>query len=123
MRESSLLVAGQEVLTADNVGLKLSVSRGVPLRTGRLRVRILHAAPISPMESKPQQTGTRLLTGHGEVATTSGSTHSIVKCGIQNAVCTAKHAKHAKQKILFTSFAPFAGKILAGWSSQQLVAF
>ena len=35
------------------------------------------ASPLSPTnfkESKPQQTGTRLLPGHGEVATTSGST-------------------------------------------------
>ncbi len=38
------------------------------------------ASPLSPTnfkESKPQQTGTRLLTGHGEVATTSGSTNSL----------------------------------------------
>ena len=32
------------------------------------------AASTNLMESKPQQTGTRLLTGYGEVATTSGST-------------------------------------------------
>ena len=35
------------------------------------------ASPLSPtilMELKPQQTGTRLLIGYGEVATTSGST-------------------------------------------------
>jgi hypothetical protein len=30
-----------------------------------------------PKESKPQQTGTRLLPGHGEVATTSGSTNFL----------------------------------------------
>jgi hypothetical protein len=41
----------------------------------------LHGAPL-PMfplflESKPQQTGTRLLPGHGEVATTSGSTSAF----------------------------------------------
>ena len=38
------------------------------------------ASPLSPTnfkESKPQQTGTRLLPGHGEVATTSGSTNSL----------------------------------------------
>jgi len=33
-----------------------------------------HASSANFTESKPQQTGTRLLTGHGEVATTSGST-------------------------------------------------
>jgi len=35
------------------------------------------ASPLSPtifVELKPQQTGTRLLIGYGEVATTSGST-------------------------------------------------
>ena len=39
-------------------------------------------------ESKPQQTGPRLLTGQGEVATTSGSTHSNAECGMQNAEFT-----------------------------------
>ena len=36
------------------------------------------ASPLSPtilVELKPQQTGTRLLIGYGEVATTSGSTN------------------------------------------------
>ena len=36
------------------------------------------ASPLSPTifaELKPQQTGTRLLIGYGEVATTSGSTN------------------------------------------------
>ena len=37
---------------------------------------IIH--PFPHAESKPQQTGTRLLPGHGEVATTSGSTSA---CG------------------------------------------
>src|ERR1039458_1500360 len=38
------------------------------------------ASPLSPtifVELKPQQTGTRLLIGYGEVATTSGSTNSL----------------------------------------------
>jgi hypothetical protein len=35
------------------------------------------AASTSFTESKPQQTGTRLLPGYGEVATTSGSTNSL----------------------------------------------
>jgi len=35
------------------------------------------AASTSFKESKPQQTGTRLLPGHGEVATTSGSTFQV----------------------------------------------
>jgi hypothetical protein len=39
---------------------------GFPLRVA--------ARQANFMESKPQQTGTRLLPGHGEVATTSGST-------------------------------------------------
>jgi hypothetical protein len=38
----------------------------------RLQVQILPGALF--MESKPQETGTRLLTGEGEVATTSDST-------------------------------------------------
>jgi hypothetical protein len=41
---------------------------------------------ISFTESKPQQTGTRLLIGYGEVATTSGSTIPMesAKCKMQN---------------------------------------
>ena len=38
------------------------------------------ASPLSPtnfVELKPQQTGTRLLIGYGEVATTSGSTNLL----------------------------------------------
>ena len=35
------------------------------------------AASTNFKESKPQQTGTRLLPGHGEVATTSGSTNPL----------------------------------------------
>ena len=44
-------------------------SVGIGASPVKIRVR---ASP-SHLESKPQQTGTRLLPGHGEVATTSGS--------------------------------------------------
>ena len=54
-----------------------SGSEGIADPTDRESVSLGGASPLSPtifVELKPQQTGTRLLIGYGEVATTSGST-------------------------------------------------
>ena len=54
-----------------------SGSEGIADPTDRESVSLGGASPLSPtifVELKPQQTGTRLLIGQGEVATTSGST-------------------------------------------------
>ena len=57
---------------------RASGSEGIADPADRESASLGGASPLSPTkfkESKPQQTGTRLLPGHGEVATTSGSTN------------------------------------------------
>ena len=68
-------VAGE--IPAGSTSFRASGSEGIADPTDRESVSLGGASPLSPtifVELKPQQTGTRLLIGYGEVATTSGST-------------------------------------------------
>ena len=65
-------------IPARSTNFRASGSEGIADPTDRESVSLGGASPLSPtifMELKPQQTGTRLLIGYGEVATTSGSTN------------------------------------------------
>ena len=69
-------VAGE--IPAGSASFRASGSEGIADPTDRESVSLGGATPLSPtifVELKPQQTGTRLLIGYGEVATTSGSTN------------------------------------------------
>src|SRR6266699_580733 len=67
------------MVAAGSTSFRASGSEGIADPTDRESVSpaLRDASPLSPtifVELKPQQTGTRLLIGYGEVATTSGST-------------------------------------------------
>ena len=65
------------MVPAESTSFRASGSEGIANPTDRESVNLGGAGPLSPtifVELKPQQTGTRLLIGYGEVATTSGST-------------------------------------------------
>jgi hypothetical protein len=71
-------VAGE--IPTGSTSFRASGSEGIADPTDRESVSLGGASPLSPtifMELKPQQTGTRLLIGYGEVATTSGSTNFL----------------------------------------------
>ena len=74
------ILPGQHRLEASSLWRCASSSRSPMQRHDVESVASAGASPVAStnfMESKPQQTGTRLLPGHGEGATTSGSTNSF----------------------------------------------
>ena len=72
-RASNAEVAGESPAGSATFRRVSPTSRGVPLRTGRLRVRILHAAPTSMCSRSPRQRQ-RTQTPHSVSATLAGST-------------------------------------------------
>ena len=94
-------------------------------RGSRLRIwqpwgcKSLHAHHFT--ESKPQQTGTRLLPGHGEVATTSGSSLrlSLLSEGRRLPRCSTK----CEGGLLRVKDYGSASQSIAGWSNRNSSLF